>query len=111
MLNFKDKQAREEIEILRGRIVDLEYLLGVYIVPTFHDPDNKESQVIKKFFQLASTLGYEYKEESKEAGWVKKELPMNVTVDSGSGGGVSCGTGPFYGVPNPPDKPKKTKSK
>ena len=99
---FKDKQAREFLGIpcghsrlvlggryveptsaigeliqqmigLQERIIDLEYLLDVVYYPTFLDPDNKKSFVIDKFFQLASTLGYEYKEESKEAGWVKKE--------------------------------------
>lgn len=74
---FKDKQAREEIEKFKEELKELKRLLG--FIPerkTLHGYctlDKAKLERIDKLFKLASTLGYEYKEESKEAGWVKKE--------------------------------------
>lgn len=100
---FKDKQAREflgipsvrsrlvlggryveptsamgeliqRIEGLQERVIELEMLLEVRISPTFFNCNNKESLVLNRLFKLASALGYEYKEETKGAGWVKTNM-------------------------------------
>ena len=89
---FKDEGAREKIkELIDGHNNVADDLQNLY----------------KSINQLASTLGYEYKEETKEAGWVKKRLLENVTTNVSPGGsgctGGGAGESMFTSVPDKTD--------